>query len=135
MGWPVKSSSLAGGLFYFKVADRGDKTLRGASGPATKAFYPALSLCFSASSSGIPASEWPSWNSSWRGPQEGFCRFQVARVRRCYDGRIRRPASSSMSLTHAPCIMSACIVRPACRMRRVISSIVLTTLGWSGWPG
>jgi hypothetical protein len=45
MGWPVKSSSLAGGLFYFKVADRGDKTLRGASGPATKAFYPALSLC------------------------------------------------------------------------------------------
>src|SRR5712672_514958 len=52
-----------------------------------------------------------------------------------YDDRIRRPASSSISLTHAPCITSDCIVRPTCRMRRVISSIVLTTSGWSGWPG
>jgi hypothetical protein len=46
-----------------------------------------------------------------------------------YDARIRRPASSSISLTHAPCITSSCIVRPACRMRRVISCIVLTTSG------
>ncbi len=30
-----------------------------------------------------------------------------------YDDKIRRPASSSMSLTHAPCITSACILRPA----------------------
>src|ERR1700730_1010436 len=52
-----------------------------------------------------------------------------------YDDRIRRPASSSISLTHAPCITSTCIVRPACRMRFVISCIVLTTSGWSGWPG
>jgi hypothetical protein len=51
------------------------------------------------------------------------------------DDRIRRPASSSMSLTHAPCITSSCILRPACRMRRVISCIALTTSGWSGWPG
>ena len=49
--------------------------------------------------------------------------------------RIRRPASSSISLTHAPCIASSCMVRPACRIRPVISCIVLTTSGWSGWPG
>jgi len=64
-----------------------------------------------------------------------FCRFQVDRVRPRYDDKIRRPASSSMSLTQAPCITSPCILRPACRMRFVISCIVLTTLGWLGWPG
>ena len=37
-----------------------------------------------------------------------------------YDDKMRRPPSSSMSLTHAPCITSACILRPACRMRRRI---------------
>jgi hypothetical protein len=52
-----------------------------------------------------------------------------------YYGKMRRPASSSISLTHAPCITSACIVRPACLMRRVMSCIALATSGWSGWPG
>ena len=56
-------------------------------------------------------------------------------VHPCDYSKIRRPASSSISLTHAPCITSICIVRPTCRMRRVISCIVLTTSGCSGWPG
>ena len=56
-------------------------------------------------------------------------------VCRLYDGRIRLPASSNMSLTHAACITSDCIVRPACWIRRVMSCIVLITSGWSGCPG
>ena len=53
-----------------KIRGAGPGTLRDASSRATKAFYPALSMCdliFSASSSVIPASHWPSSSSSWRG--------------------------------------------------------------------
>jgi len=53
-----------------RIRGAGDKTLRDASSRATKAFYPALSLCdliSPASSSVIPASDWPSSSSSWRG--------------------------------------------------------------------
>jgi hypothetical protein len=62
-------------------------------------------------------------------------RSSVRRRMSCYNDRIRRPASSSISLIHAPCITSPCIVPPACRMRPVISCIALRTSGWSGWPG
>jgi hypothetical protein len=44
--------------------------LRDASSRATKALYPALSLCdmiFSGIFEAILASPWPSWSSSWRG--------------------------------------------------------------------
>jgi predicted TIM-barrel fold metal-dependent hydrolase len=53
-----------------KIRGAGDKTLRDASSRATKAFYPALSLCdliFSGVFERIPASPWPSWSSSWHG--------------------------------------------------------------------
>src|SRR5207244_10947554 len=73
------------------------------------------------------------------GVKKGFCRFQVGRlgpfaepvvdgpvpvcfasdigpnssVYPCCNGRIRRPASSSISLTHAPCITSSCNPAPS----------------------
>jgi hypothetical protein len=53
-----------------RIRGAGDKTLRDASSRATKAFYPALSMCdliFSGVFERHPASPSPSWNSSWRG--------------------------------------------------------------------
>ena len=52
-----------------------------------------------------------------------------------YDDRIRLPVSSRISLTHAPLHHVQLHRALACRMRLVISCIVLTTSGWSGWPG
>ena len=52
-----------------------------------------------------------------------------------YVSKIRRPPSSSMSLTPADFITSACILRPAWWMRLVISCVAFTTSGWSSWPG
>jgi hypothetical protein len=40
-----------------------------------------------------------------------------------------------MSLTHAPCITSDCIVRPACRIPRVISRIPLDDFRMIGLAG
>jgi len=51
-----------------RIRGVGDKTLRDASSRATKAFYPALSLCdlvFSGVFERHPRSPWPSWSSSW----------------------------------------------------------------------
>jgi hypothetical protein len=53
-----------------KILGAGDKSLRDASRRATKAFYPALSMCDLILSGVLerhPASHWPSSSSSWRG--------------------------------------------------------------------
>ena len=49
--------------------------------------------------------------------------------------KIRWPPSSSMSLTPADFITSACILRPAWWMRRVISCFAFATSGCSSSPG